>query len=145
MEVEVVADKKILVPGNKPGSLLAQHMAGDLAHVEQAGKHIVLVGRAKLGGLQTRQPAGSGSSQLGEGGHDLAGAGMSFQDPVHFPVDATVDGMNQTVAAAIAGMLQEGGCENPLPARCEDQLHGVVHATGHDRLQGAPSARRRKM
>ncbi len=107
-------------------------MASDLAHVEQAGQYIVAVGRAELGGFQASQATGSGSTELGEGWHDLACSGMAFQHPVDFPIDATVDGVDQAVPSAVTGMLQEGGGEDPFAAWCEDKLHGVIHATGHD-------------
>ena len=49
-------------------------------------------------------------------------------------VDAAVDGVDQAVALAAAGVLEERRREDALAAGREDDVDRVVHAAGHHRL-----------
>ena len=62
---------------------------------------------------------------------------MTVDDRVDLAVDAAVDRMDQAVAVAAAGLLEEGGREDPLAAGREHDVDRVVHPAGHHRLDRA--------
>ncbi len=53
---------------------------------------------------------------------------------VNLAVDAAVNGVDQAVALAAAGMNKERGGEDPLSARSENHVNGIVHAASHHRF-----------
>src|SRR5207248_289258 len=65
------------------------------------------------------------------------GPGMLVDRVPVLAVDAAVDGMNDAVAVAAAGVLEERGRENALAARREDDIDRIIHAAGHDRFDAA--------
>ena len=114
-----------------------QHVPRDLAHVEQGGKQVVLKAIAQLVRFRQHQAAGDGRIQVRQHGHHWPRARVILDDTVYFAVNAAVDGVDQAVAPAAAGVLQERGRENPLAAGREHDLHGVIHPAGHNRLDHA--------
>ena len=64
--------------------------------------------------------------------HELwTGPDMFVDWIVVFAVHASVDGMDQPVALAAAGMLEERATHEPLARGREDDIHRVVHTAGH--------------
>ena len=51
-----------------------------------------------------------------------------------FAIDAAVNGVDQPVSLAAAGMLEKRATKDPFPFGSKDNVHWVVHAAGHDRL-----------
>ena len=62
------------------------------------------------------------------------GRGWSVDDIVDLAVNAAVDGVNEAVALAAAGMDEERCREDSLAAGREHDIDGVIHAAGHHRL-----------
>ena len=135
MKVGIVRNQKIAVAAIERGAPRFEHMTGDLVQVEEAGEEVVLVFLPEHRRGVTRQTARRGRPELREHGHEVAGAWMVVENVVVLSVDTAIDGMDQAIALAAAGMLEERGGEDPLSAGSKRDFHRIIHPARHDRFQ----------
>ncbi len=110
-------------------------MAGDFLHIEQAGEDVVLIGAAESAGFVAVQSTGSSGSKVGEHRHNSRpGPAMIVDDIPGLAIDTAVNVVDEAVTQAPGWELEEGGGEDALAAGGEDQIDGIIHAAGHDRL-----------
>ena len=118
----------------KVAPLRREHVAAHLVQVEVAGEEVVNVAGTEDQRLVSRQTARRGRAHVQQDGHDLRPGPLvgRFEDrTVDLAVDAAVNRMDQTIALAAAGMLEEGAGEDSLATRSEGDVDGIVHASGH--------------
>src|SRR5687768_4294381 len=63
---------------------------------------------------------------------------MAVEHVVNLAINSAVDGMDQPVTIAAAGMLQKGGGEDSLAASRAYHVDGIVHAAGHHWFDARP-------
>ena len=62
---------------------------------------------------------------------------MAVENVVDFAVHASINGVDQPIALATAGMLKKSRRKNPLAGGGENAIDRIVHAARHDRLDAA--------
>ena len=120
MEVEVGAGDEVFVLGREGGPLGREDVPADLVQVEVAGEEVVLIGLAEGVRLVAGQAARGGRAHVQKDRHDLGArpfVGGLEDRVVDLAVDAAVDGVDQPVALAAAGMDEERGREDRVRRR----------------------------
>ena len=137
MEVDPVRLQKGRVRAGEGGAGGRQVAAENRPQIEGRGEQVA---RELLPEADTRmamEAAGRGGAEMGEGREEVAGAGVPVEHSGILAVDAAVEGVDQAVAFASAGMDEEGAGHDPFPFRREHDVDGVVHATGEHWLDAA--------
>ena len=109
-------------------------MTRHFVQVEEAGEKIVLIRGAEDARRVVGETTRGGGPIVGQRGQEIPRLLVSFDDVMLFSVDAAVNGVNESVAPAELRVLEESRSQDLLAGRHEIDVHGVVHAPGHDGL-----------
>lgn len=117
MEVEIVGEEEVGVFGVEGGFVGDESVATDFVEAELGGVERSLEFVTEGRGLGAGESCGCGRTEVGEDGHDVAGAGVTVQDIVDFSVDAAVDGVDHSVSLTTGWVHEEGGGEDSFSPR----------------------------
>jgi hypothetical protein len=134
MEVGGVAGQKRFVGRDERAVRRRERMPRHAPQVEATGEEVARVGGAEGQSRMHLEAAHGGGPAVHERGQEVAGPLVAAQVGRRAAVHAAVEDVNEPVAEAAGGMLDERGRQDPLPLGREGDVDGVVHAAGHHDL-----------
>src|SRR6267142_3043166 len=135
MKIEAVASDEVFILRSEGRPDGREDVADDFVQVEARGKKIVAIFSAENLRVVARQTGRSRRTKMREHRHHIGTrARMAIENRMDFAVYAAVNRVDQSIALPAAGMLEEGGRENPLAGRSENTINRIIHATRHHRL-----------